>query len=192
MLNFIKHINWVDLFVITLLLRVCYIAAGTGIMIEFFKITGTILATYFSLHYYTRLANILHERFWLESIPLVFLDFICFLILAAVVYLLFVFLRNIFCRFVKMDTVENLNKWGGLIVGVARSFLLVSLFTFGFALSNFGYLEESLQNSYTGRRIFSLAPSVYRWSWENITSKFFVDDKINEAVIKIEDKFQEK
>ncbi|MBI4706543.1 MAG: CvpA family protein [Candidatus Omnitrophica bacterium] len=190
--NFIRQINWVDLFVITLLLRVCYVAAGTGILIESFKIAGTIFATYFSLHYYSDLAGFLKDRFGSEYIPLTLLEFISFFILAFGVYLLFVFLRKIFCRFVKMEAVENLNKWGGLIIGVIRGLLLISLFTFGFVLSNISYFQESLQHSYTGRRIFYLAPSVYRWSWENIASKFSSDDKMNEAVLKAEDKIKEK
>jgi len=193
LLGIIKQLNWVDVLVIIIALRICYIAARIGFPTELFKLFGTIAAIYFSLHYYTALSDILSE--FLPGVqdraPLEFMDFACFLILVIVSYLAFALLRNIFCRFIKMEAIPKLNKWGGFILGLARTYLFLGLLIFMLAISTITYLRESAGQSYLGTRLFKVAPNTYYWLWNNLGSKFMIKEKINKTVAEVEEGFKQ-
>jgi len=186
LLNILKQINWVDIFILILFVRVCYIAAKGGFPIELFKFIGTITAVYLSLHYYIVLSDYLIN--WLSlggRMPLEFLQFIVFLLLAAGGYYIFVLLRGIFSRFIKMEAVSTLNKWGSLILGIARAIILGSLIMFMLVISSVEYFKNSVKASYTGKRLFLVAPDTYSWLWNSVISKFATSEKYNETAASI-------
>lgn len=187
-----KQINWVDIFAVIILIRICYISLKGGLPVELFKLFGTITAIYLSLHYYTNLALILGGKFFPKKAPIKLLNFFCFLGLLMFGYLVFVLLRKLFCRFIKMEAVSNLNRWGGLILGVIRGFLLVSLFTFIFMITNLAYLKNSVANSLSGRHIIKVAPNTYLWFWNAVASKFMVKEKFNNAALEAESQLLKK
>lgn len=190
-LEIIRQFNWIDIFIVILLFRVGYAAVKSGLPAELFKLLGTLLATYLSLHYYTVLADwFLASRAELQKkAPLEFLDFISFLVLAIGGYLIFVLLRSIFYRFIKMEAVPNLNKWGGLILGIARGILLAGLIMFMLVISSASYLKKSVANSYFGRQVFAVAPSTYSALWSGLASKFMTTEKFNKTVTEIQEGF---
>ena len=192
LLGILKQINWVDIFVLLLFIRVCFIAAKVGFPIELFKFAGTITAAYLSLHYYLVLSGYLINSLALEKkIPAEFLEFIVFLVLAAGGYSIFMLLRSIFSRFLKMEAVSFLNKWGSMILGIARATILASLIIFMFAISSIGYFKNSVKASYSGKRLFSIAPDTYSWLWNSVISKFTTSEKYNETVVVISEKFSQ-
>lgn len=187
-LDIIKQFNWLDIFIIIVLLRIGYVAIKTGIPVEFFKFLGTIAAIYLAMHYYTGLVDWLMQRAHVakEKVPLEFLDFISFILLALAGYLVLLSLRVVFSHFIKMEAAPKLNKWLGLGLGIARGFLLVSLIIFVLAISSIPYLKRGVVNSYFGRRIVNLAPNTYSWLWNKITSKFATGEKFNETVPEVQ------
>lgn len=185
LLSTLKQFNWVDIFVVILLLKTCYIAMKNGFSIELFKLLGTVLATYLSLHYYLIFSDYIGSRIGVNNIPLAYLTSLIFVVLAILGYLVFVVLRIVFYRFIKMEAVPNLNKWGGLIFGLARGVLLVSLIIFILVRAPFGYLKGSVTGSYSGKRLFKIAPSVYSGLWNNIASKFITQEKYNQAILEV-------
>lgn len=191
-LGLIKQFNWVDIFIIILLFRVCYISLKNGFAIALFKLSGTILAIYIALHYYTVLSDSLPKYFSIKKVPLEFFDFISFLLLALISYFLFVLIRNIFTHFIKMEAVSNLNKWGGLVLGVARGVLLCALLVYILFISSVNYLNSSAKRSHLGSWFFKVAPDTYSFLWNNIASKFMVKEKFNVIVTKTEEKFSGK
>jgi uncharacterized membrane protein required for colicin V production len=183
----LKQFNWVDIFVIILLLRTSYIAVKNGLPAELFKTLGLISATYFSLHYYTFFSGLVDERPLLKSVPAELLNFISFVILALCGYFVFVILRKIFCRFIKVEAVPNLNKWGGFILGIFRVILLISLLIFMLAMSPVGYLTDSVKHSFSGKRIVQVAPAIYSSLWDKIASKFMTSEKFNKSVFEVQE-----
>lgn len=183
LLGALKQFNWLDIFVVILLLRISYIAIKNGFSIELFKLLGTVLATYLSLHYYLIFADYIATRTGANNIPSAYLTSFVLVALAIAGYLVFALLRNIFYRFIQMDAVPNLNKWGGLLFGLSRGVLLVSLIIFILVISGSGYLKGSVSSSYSGKRLLKIAPSVYSGLWNNIASKFFSQEKFNQAVL---------
>lgn len=187
LLDIIKQFNWVDIFVILILFRVCYIAMNRGFNVELFKLPGTILAIYLSFHYYSLLTDAIVNFIGDDKVPLEFLDFICFIALAILGYLFFIILREAFLRFIKLEAIPTLNKWGGLFLGIGRAFLLTSLIIFALVISSVDYFKTSVTESYSGSRFYKIAPATYQYIWGNIMSKFTPAEKFNETILEVEE-----
>lgn len=184
--DIIKQFKWVDIFILIILFRICYIGMKSGLPIEFFKLLGILTAIYVSLHYYTGLSDLVQGRIGIKQIPLEFLDFILFAALAMAGYFVFVLLRTIFYRFIKMEAAPRLNQWGGLVLSMVRGFLFSGLVIFMLAISSIGYLKTSVVESYFGSRLSRIAPDTYRWLWDSVTSKFMGREKFNNTLAEIE------
>jgi uncharacterized membrane protein required for colicin V production len=187
MLDILKGINWVDIFVVIILFRLGYIAIKGGLPIEIFKILGTLAATYLSLHYYQSISE--GVVLWLPLVkdrpPWDLLNFISFMILAVLGYLIFVSLRMLCYRFIKMQATPKLSKWGGLFLGLLRAVLLLGLIVFALLLTDMRYYKDSVRNSYAGRGLSKVAPNVYIWIWKTIGSKFATGENFNQSVLEL-------
>lgn len=180
--NIVRQINWVDIFVIIALFRICYVAVNTGLPIEIFKILGTIAATYLSLHFYTSFTYFIQSFAGFKSIPVGFYDLLSFVTLAIFGYMIFVFLRKFLANLMNLETVTILNKWMGLALGVARSLLLTSLLICMFVISGSDYFKTSIKDSYSGKTIFKIAPAAYSLMWSGVASKLLPGEKFNKNV----------
>jgi len=130
LLDILRQFKWLDVVLVILFIRVCYSALKNGFSVELFKFLGTLSAIFLSLHYYTFLSDMIQKRANLNGMPLEFLDFFVFLLLALLGYFIFVALRIFLCRFMKLEAVPVFNKWGGLALGLLRGFFLVGLVSF--------------------------------------------------------------
>ncbi|MFA5118347.1 MAG: CvpA family protein [Candidatus Omnitrophota bacterium] len=183
----VRQFNWVDIVFILIFLRFCYIGLKNGFFTALFKSMGTILAIYVSLHYYTIISDFLAARVNLKVLPKEFLDFIVFVLLSSLSYLFFVGIRELLSRYLKMEAVPQLNKWGGFVVSIIRAFFLTSLVSFGLLISTVAYLKTSAVNSYSGRPLYTAASSTYRWFWHGFMSKFMTHEKFNETVLEVQE-----
>lgn len=185
-LDTLKRFNWLDIFVIIFWLRICYIAAKTGFLTELFKVLGSIGSIYLSLHYFSGLSDFVRERLPTELMPVEFVDFLCFIFLAALGYFVFFLLRKIIVRFVKMEAVPKLSRWGGIILGVIRPFLVTSIIIFAMVMSSVVYFKRSVAVSYSGEYLFKVAPGVYSALWNGLLSKFMIKETFNQTVLDIQ------
>lgn len=186
LLNILRQFNWIDIVVLILLFRMTYIAIKNGLPIELFKLLGIISAIYLSMHYYILCSAYLKERAVIKNIPLEFLTFLSFIVLAILGYLIFIILRKVFYRFINVEPVQRLNKWGGFIVGIARGILVISLLMFISVISNINYLNNSVKNAYLGRRIFKVAPAIYSALWNNLACKFRTTETFNKTILEVQ------
>jgi len=184
--------NFLDFIILIVLFRICYIAAKMGLSVEIFKFSGVVFSTYIALHYYTTLSNIIQRRFLPDVMPLEFMDFIIFLLLIILGYLCFVGLRSILSRFIQLNAVPKINQCLGLILGIGRGFLVISLISFTLVISSITYLSSSVKHSYLGSRTFVILPQTYGWLWNNISSKFSAQEKFNPTVTQAMEKMNRK
>ncbi len=184
--NIFQRLNWVDVLVIVVLLKVCYAASKNGLPVEIFKLLGTVAATFIALHYYTALSDFALSGINKPKMSLEFVDFLCFLVLAEASYLIFVFLRKITFQLIKIEAVSTLNKWGGFILGIARAVLLSGLIIFALTISSITYFKNSVISSYSGKRLFKVCLDTYTAIWDNAASKFMTKDKFNKTIIEVE------
>ncbi len=186
-MNYLKSINWVDIFVVILLTRICYVAVKTGLPTEIFKLLGTICAIYLACHYYIRVSNFLNNYLHLKGEGGVdFLNFLAFLALASLGYFIFVIIRGVFVKLIRMEAVSLLNSWGSFILGIGRFCLFASLLFFILTISNIGYLKHSLTDSFSGPKLFKLAPKVYTSLWDNLMSRFIDKEAFNKSILEVQ------
>ena len=181
-LSFLKQINWIDIFVLILLLRVCYIAGKTGFSTEIFKFLGTVCAIYLACHYYARVGNFVNNFVPLKGTSgVALLNLLTFFSLASLGYFIFAIIRQAFYTLIRIETATLLNRWGAFILGIARWSLLTSLLFFSVTISNIDYLKNTLSNSVLGPGLVGLAPKVYTSLWDNLISRFIVRGAVNQA-----------
>lgn len=185
----LAQFNFLDIIIILIAIRIFYSGFQMGLAVEFFKLSGVILATFLSLHYYAGISSIL--RLWF-TLKILFLNLAVFVVLAAGGYLVFVFLRNIFYRYLKLEAAPRISQFGGLILGTARLFFTTGLLIYILMISGIKYLNESVKYSYLGSRSVSISADTYTWLWSSIISKFFPDEKLNSAVSGVLEKFNHK
>ncbi len=186
MMNMLTSMNWVDIFIAAILFRIIYCAVKKGFSTEVFKLMGTFFALYLALHYYARLGT--HFQRIMPGppvIPLEFWDLVALILLSLVGYAVFLVLREVVSRMIKTEVVSALNKWGGATLGVCRGILLAGLLMFLFCNPTLGYLRMSVMDSYFGQRFLTVAPAVYRYTWDNVTSKFSSGEGFNKSVFEV-------
>ncbi len=88
-----------------------------------------------------------------------------------------------------MEAVSGLNKWGSLALGLARGIFLASLIMFMMFISSIGYFRDSVKASYSGRRLFMVAPDTYSGLWNGVASKFVPSEKFNATVTSVKEEF---
>jgi len=191
LLDILRQFKWLDVVIVILFIRICYVALKNGFSSELFKFLGTLSAIYISFHYYTILSDMLQKQTRLNGMPLDFVDFFIFIVLVLIGYFIFVVLRMFLSRFMQLEAVSALNKWGGLCLGVMRAFFLIGLLSFILVISSTVYLSQSVKSSYLGKRSFAIAPNTYRWLWNNLFSKFSSEEKINQDITEVENIFKE-
>lgn len=183
----LAQLNWIDLLIfLPILFRSIYIGLRQGVITEFFKILGVISASYFTLHYYPLLGNFLAGAMpvTLELEPCLIFSY---LFLFFLVIITFIFIRQVILTVTKIETVNLLMIWGGVILGFLRGIFLTSMiFIFLFLLTN-NYLTGSVRQSYFGNKVIRVAPVTYRFIFDNLVVNFFPDEKLNQGIFKMLD-----
>jgi uncharacterized membrane protein required for colicin V production len=190
LLGILKQFNWLDIFIVFLLLKITYVSVKNGFVVELFKLLGTVSSVYISFHYFTAVSDLLMKRVSEEQgFPVDFMDFLVCLLLIVAVYLLFTLLRIVVCHFVKMEAVPALSKWGGFILGIARGIIASSLVILMLFISTIGYLSASAKSSYIGQRIFNVSISTYEALWNGVMHKFVSGEKFNGTVRQVQQEY---
>ena len=190
-LGILKQINWVDIFALIILIRTSYIATRNTLPIELFKLLGTAAAVYLSLHYYIAFSSFLKDNFGI-NIPFKFLEFSSFLILAMLGYVIFFLARWLFYRFLKIEAVPDLERWGALILSIARGILLAGFVLFILVFTNLNYFKNSVRDSYSGKILIEVPVVTYSSLWDGVMSKFFTTEKFNKSVLEVQETLSHK
>jgi uncharacterized membrane protein required for colicin V production len=175
----ITSLNWVDILLVIVIIRIIYIGAKRGFAIEISKLCGLLLSVVVAYHYYLALANIVTAH---SPLPAGFSSLICFIFLLVIVNLLFALFRQGVALIIKVEPLPFLNTWGGALLGALRSWIICSVFLYILFISGFGYIEKSARQSYSAGYFAKAAPAIYSYSFESIISKFFPGEEANSAV----------
>ncbi len=184
-LEFSRRINWIDILVFIVFLRLIFISLKQGLAMEFFKLLGVFSGLYLALHYYFSLAVYFNGRSGNKNSPGQFLEFSSYIILLAFGYLIFWLLRVLVFRFMTAQINPILSKWGGFFLGFLRAVLLSGLILFAILIPKSTYFRESVRYSLSGKYFAQVAPATYTWIWESIVSKFNSGEKFNNAIIDV-------
>jgi uncharacterized membrane protein required for colicin V production len=181
-LDLSRQLNWVDIVVFIVFLRLSFISVKQGMGVEFFKFLGTFCGLYLSLHYYFSCAKYLSGWSASKDYPAVMLEFTAFAVLFFFGYLLFWSFRYLTFRFMTAEIDPQLSRWGGLAFGFLRALFLSSLLLFVFMLTKVEYFKNSVRYSFSGNAVSKVAPATYTFIWESIVSKLNFGEEYNSAV----------
>ncbi len=181
--HFIKSINWVDVALVILLVRVIFIGVKNGFIAEVCKFLGVFLALYISLHYYVIVASKIHG-FTHGSLPL--WEFIVFLILVSGGYGLFWAIRLGLAQLFKAETQhEGFDKYAAGLLSIGRGFLTASLVVFAVLLTNHPWLQSQAFHSVAYKLVGKTAPHTYSLVFHQVIDKLFAGQHFNSAVYQV-------
>ena len=179
-MEFLKSLNWIDLLVVVVAVRIVYIGVKTGFVTEFMKILGVLTATFVVFHSYTKIASILVP---FAKIPLSLLEVIVFLGLWALIFGIFKFIRDGLFLVFTVQAISAVDRGGAAVIALVRFALTASLLMFALLLADKAYLERIVIKSFTQKHILLVAPDAYQKMTNGFVAKLFVKQKVNPAVI---------
>lgn len=147
--------NWVDLVVVTILLRTSYNGFGRGLVAELLSLAGAISATVFTMNYARVVTQAVSPWIWFDATVAGFLIFVgLFLILIAAVH-------AIMKRLTEIMNWERLH-WAiqgiGLMLGALRGLWWSGVIVVVLTASGVVYLQESVEKrSVLGPHLVSVA-----------------------------------
>lgn len=160
-MQILSRINWVDILVVILIVRMSYVAFMDGLSHEIFPFLGTIAVFVFSLHYYPRLGSAISQN--LGNMQIDISNCISFIILVAVLGLVVRFLKVALDKIVKVQWHPVIEKFGGLVVGILKGYIITAIVLMILTLMPLSYLQWSIKDrSLTGKYILMAGPEVYQ------------------------------
>jgi uncharacterized membrane protein required for colicin V production len=179
----INRLNWLDVFLLIICIRIGYKGIRTGIFVEGFKLLGTLLGLFLALHYYAGLSK--GFKAFLSGLPRGWLDSLAFFLLILAGYMVLFLLRIILSFLVKMEAVNLVNKWGSFFVAMARAVFAGSFIVFFLLISGSNYPQESVKNSFSGRYLLKVGYNTYSGIWNSLVSRFMPEEKFNPQLIEL-------
>lgn len=159
-MEIIRRINWVDVLVVILMIRISYVAFQEGLSHEILPLIGSIIIIIIDLHYYEKIGLFISQN--LVILPIELANFLSFLILAVIIGLAFKLLAGIFNKVIKVAWHPLIEIFGGVIFGVIRASIVASLILMIIALLPLPYLQRSVRDrSVTGMFFLKIGPSIY-------------------------------
>jgi len=155
-----SKINWVDVLVIIIMLRMSYIAFQEGLSREIFPLIASVCTIVLSLQYYTRLAIFLSKNAF--NLPIALTSFLSFTALVICLSIVFKFTIVVLDKIIKVTWHPLLDRFGGLIFGIARASVIASMILIIIALIPLSYPKHSIKDrSLTGVYFLSVGPVIY-------------------------------
>jgi len=159
-MELITKINWVDVLVAILMLRISYVAFRDGLSHEIFPFIGSILVMALAMRYYTVLGSYVSRN--MMNMPVELANFLSFLILAVALGLLVRLSRIVLDKIVKVQWHPVMEKFGGLVVGIMKAYVITGIVLTTLSLMPLSYLQWSIKDkSLTGKHILRVGPEIY-------------------------------
>jgi uncharacterized membrane protein required for colicin V production len=158
-MEILSRINWVDILVLILMIRMSYVAFSHGLSHEIFPFFGIIIVAIFTFHYYVKLGAALSQA--TNMLPEI-ANFLTFLALLVVLGILVKLIKGVLDKIIKVEWHPVIEKFGGILVGVMRAYIVTSLVLTILALMPLSYLQWSIrERSLTGRYVLMAGPEIY-------------------------------
>jgi len=178
-----KSINWIDVALGLLFIRIIFVGVQHGFISEFFKSLGVVVAVFVSLHYYSFLA-----AWWPAKTHFSwnYWDLLMFAGLWCAVAFFFKFVRNGILYLFKVETNhQGFDKYAAGIVAVGRGILLCSLTIFLVILTHNGPLIRMTLHSYSYKIAGRAAVGTYSFLYNHLVGKLCAGEHYNSAASKV-------
>jgi uncharacterized membrane protein required for colicin V production len=179
-MEFLKSLNWVDLLLAVLAIRIVYSSVKAGFVTEFLKTFAVLIVVFLAFHYYTKLAVVLGHFVGLTQPVLEVLVFALIWVLGLVIMK---FVRDGIFLIFTVQAISAVDRWGAAIVSIVRFCLTASMILFVFLLTDQPYMERMTKSSFAQKYVLVLAPETYQKMVNGFFAKLVPNQKVNAAVI---------
>jgi len=177
--HFIKSINWIDVALVFLFLRVIFIGVKNGLITELFKFLGVVIAVFVSLHYYAILAAKLAK---VTTVSSGFWEIVMFAGLWFAVTVIFKYIREGILILFKIETNhEGFDKYAAGVLACGRGILVCSLTIFLILLAANAPVKRMTLHSYGYRIAGRVAVGTYSFLFNNLVDKLWTGQHYNAA-----------
>jgi len=181
--HLIKSINWIDLGLAVLLIRMIFVGVKNGFVSEFFKFLGVVVAVFVSLHYYSFLAAWVAEK---TNLSCDYWDLVMFAGLWVAVTLFFKLLGDGILLLFKVETThKGFDKYAAGIMAVVHGILVCSLTIFLILLAHNGPVTRMTLSSYSYKIAGRAGVNTYSFLYNNLVDKLFAGEHYNTAAPKV-------
>ena len=148
--------NWVDLIIVTIVLRTSYVGFSRGVLSELLDLIGLVSITALTINYGEVISRSLRSQLALDPAIVIFVMFWGFFL--SLILIVRVFFRRLTTIIGKWEPIHWMIRWIGFIIGASRGlwwagFLLVALTSSGVV-----YLQESVETrSLLGSRMIGIS-----------------------------------
>ncbi|MDP8260043.1 MAG: CvpA family protein [Candidatus Gygaella obscura] len=175
----IYRLNWVDICIVVLFVRLIFIGAKTGFPTELLKLIGLVSGSIISFHYYVSFGAWVNAKVNMPKAPV---EFVSYIVILVVSLFSFVLIRNLILRLVHIEAVSTVNRWGGLLLSILRAVFLCSAIIIGMLIIDNDYLKRSIDTSFFSNKIAMSGPNTYRFTWNIVLSKFSSSKELNKQL----------
>lgn len=154
-----SQINWVDVLVVILLVRMGYIGFRLGLSVELLKLSGTVGGICVGFRYYQAAGD------WVAAYSFLSTEWASTLAMGVLVVAGYFGVTRLFRlgeRLVQMSFEKRVNQVGGLAAGLVRGALVASVVLVACMQLPAPHLQESIDpHSVSGKAVSKMAPAVY-------------------------------
>ena len=180
--DFLSKINWIDVLMPVIVLRVLFIGLKAGFITEAFKLLGTIFSVFIILHYYYRVGGAFPEKLHLSKTWILVISFVA---LWGLVTFIFKLIRAGLLIIFSVETQKLVDRWGGGVLASARALIVCGLAFYLIILMGLGSEQRMVKASISRRCFGQVATGVYAMVYYGLVRKFFPDEKINNEALSL-------
>jgi len=172
---------WVDILIMLVFVVGIHNKTKRDLVSEFFKLIGVLCATFIALHFYKRLAHI-----WSGvSVLGEYSDFLAFSILSGSVIGFFYLVRRGWFDILKIDLNSIIDRLGGFIFSIVKSYFVGGLIFFSFLLSGHQILSTAAKKSLSYRLFKKTSINIYHVVYSGFIVNFFPKEPLNRSAYKL-------
>ncbi|MFH1406963.1 MAG: CvpA family protein [Candidatus Omnitrophota bacterium] len=154
-----SNINWVDVVAVVILLRAVHIGSNVGLSTEIYKFAGIVTGLVFAIFDHKTAASLINTYTLIS--PSAVLDAVAFLAIVTLFVFAFRIARALFTTLVQFQFAALLEKYGGLLLGLVRGAVSVSVVLIFLLMLPSEYLKTSIETSVSGRYFLKIGTRIY-------------------------------
>ena len=154
MSDLLSRVNWVDIFALILFIKIGYVSSRIGVGKQIFPLILLALMLAISLYNYKTVASFFIDRYSFMPSVCKFFSFSLMALVFSIVYGVVTRITGMFLFSAEAEA-GGIEKIGGTIFGILRSFLIVGTILIVFLLVPVKFVESSVKNSFLGSFIVS-------------------------------------
>ncbi len=174
-----KHINWVDIVLVAVGIRIVFMAMQTGFVVELMNLLAAVAAVFVAFHYYTAFAGLAAKT----PVGLAVAATLAFMILLGGTFFVCWLVKNGLFMLFTIEAQNALDKWGAAVLALGRVAIVASFLSYGLVITGSKYLQRVTLTSVIAPRIIGVAPTLYEGMCDRVVDRLFPQERKNPAVL---------